>query len=685
MPPAFPPELPSYISLDRDVCNDLAAVEQREWLVTNGLGGFACATVAGTLTRRYHGLLIAALSPPRARTLLVTKIDELARVANQAFALGTNRWASGAIDPQGFRYLDAAHLEGSVPVLNYVIGDARLEKRVWMQHGANTTYVEYHSARASAPVTLELKVLVNYRDFNNLTHAGDWRMQIASVPNGVCVTAFDGATPFYLRSAAASAELISEPGQPPGSVWYRDYELAEERARGMENREDHLHAATFRVTLQPGASASLVFSVDANASLDGAAALEAERSRQRDLLARFPSARRAVAAPVPDWVPQLVLAADAFLVAAAEKVPETPSQIIAGYPWFGVWSRDAMISLPGLTLVTGWPEIARRILRSFARQIDRGMLPNFFPDSGQPPEFNTVDAALWYIDALRQFVGQTGDLDLARELFGGVQEIISYYSQGTRYSIHVDPADGLLYCGEPGTQLTWMDARENGQPVTPRIGKPVEINALWLNALAAATNLALQIGKPAQAFEQAAARARSGFARFWNAKASCCFDVLDGPQGSDASVRPNQVFAVSLPVSALDPAQQRAVVETCAAHLLTPCGLRTLAPDDPAYRGRYDGPQAERDAAYHQGTVWAWLLGPFVEAHWKVYQDRDAARRILGSMAGQLGEAGLGAISEIFDGDPPFTARGCFAQAWSVAEILRAWSVVAAGKSVKEK
>ena len=302
----------SAVRLSHDLCSDLPSAEQREWLVTNGLGGFACGTVAGTLTRRYHGLLIAALSPPRARTLLVSKIDEIARLedANESFALGANRWAGGAIDPQGFCYLTEFRLEGSIPVWTYTLKNAQLEKRLWMQHGANTTYVEYRLAQSDAPVELECKILVNYRDFNNLTHANGWRMQIDAVPNGLRVTAFDHATPFYLRSAAASAELAQVQGSPPGALWYCNYELSEERDRGLEDCEDHLYAATFRVKLNPGATASLVFSTDANASLDAAASLAAEQSRERDILSLFAGAHSQGAPPpaanAPSWIRQLV-------------------------------------------------------------------------------------------------------------------------------------------------------------------------------------------------------------------------------------------------------------------------------------------------------------------------------------------------------------------------------------------
>jgi predicted glycogen debranching enzyme len=690
MPSSNSIELPSYINLPREICTDPAAANRREWLVTNGLGGFASATSTGLLTRKYHGLLVAALDPPRRRTLLVAKVDEIAAIADQRYELGVNRWADGSISPQGNRYLDSLRLEGAIPVWTYGVPgsnsgeQAQLEKRVWMQHGANTTYLQYRLVCARSPFTLEIKVLVNYRDFGACTHAGDWRMNLSAIDRGVRVIAFDGAVPFYLRSVESAAEIP----QADGALWYRNFDLAEEAARGYDHIDDHLHAATFRVTLQPGSTASLVFSVDGSASLDAAAALTAEQNRQRELISNSVASASKQDASAQPWLPQLVLAADAFVVLAASAMhsqqQQSAPQIIAGYPWFGVWSRDTLISLPGLTLATGRPEFAREILRTFSKFLNAGMLPNFFPESGAEPEYNSVDASLWFIESLRRYVEQTRDFTIVRDLFSAVAEIIDRYTAGTRFGIHVDPKDGLLYAGEPATnnrpatQLTWMDARVNGIPITPRVGKPIEINALWLNALTTAASFARELGSsiaPGQSenkFLAAAAQARKSFPRFWNSELSACFDVIDGPSGNDPSLRPNQIFAVSLIDSGLTTDQQRAVVDSCARELLTPYGLRTLAPNDPAYRGRYEGAQSQRDAAYHRGTAWPWLLGPFITAHWKVYQDRAAAQRIIESAAAALNRAALGTISEICDADPPFTPRGCVAQAWSVAELLRA-------------
>jgi predicted glycogen debranching enzyme len=347
--------------------------------------------------------------------------------------------------------------------------------------------------------------------------------------------------------------------------------------------------------------------------------------------------------------------------------------VIAGYHWFSDWGRDTMIALPGLTIPTGRLAVAARVLRTFARYIDEGMLPNRFPDAGEQPEYNTADATLWFFEALRSYRAASGDDDLIRDLLPQLQEIIAAHQQGTRYGIRVDPEDGLLFAGADNDQLTWMDARVDGLAITPRHGKPVEINALWYNALHTMATFAEDFQLPFGEYVEAAERAAAGFARFWNAEAACLFDVIDGPNGDDASIRPNQIFAVSLHYSALSETQQRAVVETCARHLLTSHGLRTLDPTHSAFRWHFVGGRAERDAMYHQGPVWAWLIGPFVSAHLRVYNDKAAARRFLLPLMQHLADAGLGSISELFDAQPPYTPRGTIAQAWSVAEVLRAW------------
>ncbi len=652
------------VSFGREICGDLQIAETREWLVTNGLGGFASGTVSGNPTRRFHGLLIAALHPPLGRTLLVSKFDEVADYDGKTYSLSTNRWKSGATDPQGYRLIEEFHLEGASPVWRYALADARLTKTLWMQQGANTTYIRYQLESASSRLKFQVKLLVNYRDFYSLTQADGWRMEVGHVENGLRVMAFAGATPFYLLASGGNFALSQE--------WYCGFELPEEQYRGFNCDEDHLHAGTLIADLAPGESITLVASTDPEASLDSQSSWQAHRERDNLRLTQFQNTH--AGRDVPAWAGQLALAADQFIVERPPEGASRASTVIAGYHWFGDWGRDAMVSLPGLALATGRPEIARNILLSWADFADQGMLPNRFPETGEKPEYNTVDAALWYFQAVREYWTTSHDLEFLRTVFPTLAEIIQRYVQGTRYNIHVDSSDGLLYAGEPGVQLTWMDARVGNRVVTPRIGKPVEVNALWLNALSAMKEFAAELLEPTAELTRAAQQALRGFGRFWNPAESCCFDVLDAPGGNDASVRPNQIFAVSLPVSPFDLEWQRAIVQTIECRLLTSHGLRSLDPDDPRYCGAYGGDQGRRDAAYHQGTVWGWLLGPFVLAHLRVWNDHAAAARFLEPMVHQLQTHGLGTASEIFDGDAPFAPRGCIAQAWTVAELLRAWA-----------
>jgi predicted glycogen debranching enzyme len=661
------------VKIGRESCGVLDVAEQREWLVTNSIGGFASGTVSGNLTRRYHGLLVAALHPPVGRMELVAKLDETVRYDALDYALGTNRWASGAIEPHGYVHIESFRLDGTTPVWRFAIGDALLEKRVWMRHGENTTYVQYAMLRGSQTAELELRTLINYRDFHSNTHAGDWHMKIDAVQSGLQITAFEGATPFYLLSADAKIE--------PRHEWCRDFFLPLEKYRGLDNREDCLLAAVFRATLQVSQSVTLVFSTNAAAALDGDVAQAQNTERESDLLAQWSSANEpAAASKSPRWVRQLILAADQFVV--RRDLPEAPEDsdgksIIAGYHWFGDWGRDTMIALPGLTLATGRVDIAKTILLSFARYVDGGMLPNNFPDAGGQPEYNTVDAALWFFEAVRQYFAATQDTDTLARLFPVMAQMIDAHVAGTRYQIHVDPADGLLYAGEPGVQLTWMDAKVGDWVVTPRTGKPVEINALWFNALETMADLAPAAKESRERFAKLAARTKQSFTKFWNHSSGYCYDVIDAPGiGNDPALRPNQLFAVSLPQSPLPPEQQKAVVDICARRLLTSYGLRSLAQSETGYQGHYGGGVRERDGAYHQGTVWGWLLGPFVLAHLRVYADRSAAMSFLEPLGKQIHSHGLGTLSEIFDGEAPFTARGCIAQAWTVAEVLRAWRAI---------
>jgi predicted glycogen debranching enzyme len=531
--------------------------------------------------------------------------------------------------------------------------------------------------RGRTLVELEAKVLVNYRDFHSTLRARDRQMRVEPVENGVRVVAFEGAMPFYLKSSEAAVE--------PRHEWYRDYLLPAETDRGLDDSEDRLYAARFHCRLGLGEKVTLVFTTAEKTALDGEQA-RAEQANHEWKLFQAWQAQRARASKVaaedePGWLWQLVLAADQFVVKRDVKDEPDGQSIIAGYHWFNDWGRDAMISLPGLTLATGRPELARKILRSFSRHADKGMLPNNFPDNGGTPEYNTVDATLWYFEALRQYYEATRDLDLISELFAVLAAIIDAHVLGTRYNIKVDPADALLGAGSAEVQLTWMDAKVDDRVVTPRTGKPVEVNALWINALNTMLEFARLLGRPAEGYAKLGEKAARYFQRFWNPARDCCFDVIDIPGGGqDATMRPNQIFAVALPVSPLSAKQQKSVVDAVADYLLTSNGLRSLGPLETGYQGHYRGGPRERDSAYHQGTVWAWLLGAFSLAHYRVYQDREAAQGFLEPLGRSINSGGLGSIGEIFDGDPPFRPGGSIAQSWSVAETIRAWEAASAAR-----
>ncbi len=653
------------IGFGREICRDFSCASQREWLVANGIGGFASGTVAGALTRRYHGLLIAALRPPLGRTLLVTKLEESATYAGQTYALSSDLWANGAVQPQGYQYLEHFYLDGSIPVWIYAIGDALLEKRIWMQPGENTTYIRYRCLRASAAsVHLALRLLVNARDYHGITHANQApEISIDDYPGGVHFHSPAAPAGWSVRSLSTIVQACHS--------WQPNYYLSVEAKRGESALEDHLAAAIFTGELQVYQNLTLVASTEPEANLDGETALAARQVYERKVLA---TAAPLIHTDSPDRaaLEHLIQAADQFIVKRPTPLDPHGKTILAGYPWFSDWGRDTMIALPGLTLVTGREEIARSILRTFANYIDRGMLPNRFPDQGETPEYNTVDAGLWFFEALRAYLEKTHDLELIEEIFPALAEMVDWHQRGTRYRIRCDPGDGLLMAGEEGVQLTWMDVKIGDWVVTPRSGKPVEINALWYNALRSMADFARLLGKSAEPYEQAADRARQGFQRFWNPQMNCLFDVLDGAQGNDASLRPNQLIAVSIHHSPVALGQQKAILDCCARVLLTSFGLRSLAPKEAGYISHYGGDRWQRDAAYHQGTVWSWLIGPFVSAHLKVYRDPDLAWSFLKPLFDHLAEAGLGSISEIFDAEPPFAPAGCIAQAWSVGEALRA-------------
>jgi predicted glycogen debranching enzyme len=658
--------MPDPVRLGRDVCGVLDDALRREWLVTGGTGGYAMGTVAGGLTRRYHALLVAATQPPMGRVVTVAGMSEavLDAAGGGPLYLHTQEWESGAVEPRGHVVIESFELEGQVPTWRYAVPGGLLEKRVWMKRGSETTFVTYTLTRTAAgsALSLELRPLCTWRDHHALGRAGAM-VQVDAVDEGLSVT-FAGAPAYWVRLAGAEVALDGE--------WYRDLHLRAEAERGLPAGQDLYAAGTLRVPLQPSTTVALSISLDPSVRPEEAAAsLAAEAEHSAALLRAAPESS-------PPWVARLVLAADQFVATRAGL-----STVTAGFPWFGDWGRDTMISLPGLALATGRPEIAASLLRGFARYVDHGLLPNRFPDHGETPEYNTVDATLWYVEALRSYVAETGDHALVRELWPVLGDVVSWHVRGTLHGIGVDPADGLLRSGEAGVQLTWMDAKVDGWVVTPRAGKPVEISALWHNALCCMEDWAARLSLPApDGVDLAALRAQvaDSFGRYWNPSTAYLDDVLDGPDGADPAVRPNAVIAASLHHTPLSRGRIAAVVSRAQRDLLTSLGLRSLAPGSPGYVAAYLGDLRDRDSAYHQGTVWPWLIGPFAVAHLRAFNDGAVVRSFLEPLADHLRDAGIGSVSEIADASPPHTPRGCPWQAWSVAELLRAWRAVAPGE-----
>ncbi|MDE3076405.1 MAG: glycogen debranching enzyme N-terminal domain-containing protein, partial [Chloroflexota bacterium] len=622
----------------------LDALLSREWLCTNGLGGYASSTFAGCNTRRYHGLLVAALQPPVGRTLLLSKLDETLWVGPSWFDLGTNEYHDGTIQPDGYRYLSEVKLELGIPTWTFTFPGWRLEKKVWMEHEQNTTFVRYALAEAASACRLELAPLCAFRDFHSEQHGSpDWQFRTWQDERGWRIEAYDGAQPYWLACDHPA-------GLDPQADWYWQFLHREERERGLDYLEDLFRPGTMAAAIVPLQPVLIRASTEAEPA-PFAGALERAEERARTVIASGFGSKTGEDAEASPVRAQLLLAADQFIVRRDTAVGRG-STIVAGYHWFGDWGRDSMISLPGLTLTTGRLAIAREILTTFAALVSEGLLPNLFAEQGAA-SFNTADATLWFFHAIDCYLRAGRDPALLAELFPTLDGIIQWHLQGTRYHIHVDPADSLLYAGEPGVQITWMDAKIGDWVVTPRIGKPVEINALWFNAICLMAAWARELQLDASEYQRLATEIGASFRRrFWYAAGNSLYDVVDGPEGNDSSLRPNQILAVSLPFAPIFGAQAKTVVDAVSSTLLTPFGLRSLAGEDPRYVARYSGDVWLRDGSYHQGTVWPWLIGPFIDAHVRVYQDRTAALKLLEPLLDHLSSAaGLGTISEIFDGD----------------------------------
>jgi predicted glycogen debranching enzyme len=649
------------IRFGADICADFQSASTREWLETNGIGGFAAGTISGANTRRYHGLLTAATRPPLGRVTMLSKFEETLFVDGKAFELSANRYPN-RIYPEGFRYLKNFRLD-PFPVWTFEAGGVRIEKKVFMIYGENSTVCRWSAVVADEPpeenrrpeIRLELKPLLSFCDYHALQreNAGFNADYEAASENAVSVKPIDEMPALFFNHNARSVEK--------SGFWYRNFEYAIERERGFDFHEDLFQPFVLKFDLSDSA---IVIASTEKRDFDAAANFE-----ESEIIRREKLIEKAAAAAKDDFTKQLVLAADQFIVSRG-----AGKTIIAGYPWFSDWGRDTMIALNGLTLATNRADIARSILLEFSGHISDGMLPNRFPDAGDEADYNTVDATLWYFEAVRAYAEKTGDYEFVRaNLYEKLADIIIWHLRGTRYEIHVD-TDGLLYAGTPGVQLTWMDAKIGDLVVTPRAGKAVEIQALWYNALKVMADFARRFdaAEDKARYEAMAETARYSFNQvFWNDADECLFDLVANGK-RDAAVRPNQIFAVSLPHSMVGEERARKIVRKVETELLTPYGLRSLSPTDAQYCPVYVGSPFDRDSAYHQGTVWGWLTGAFVDAYRKVYpDDKSRVGEILENFKNHLTEAGLGQISEIFDADEPHNPRGCPAQAWSVAEVLR--------------
>ncbi|MBU6479001.1 MAG: glycogen debranching enzyme N-terminal domain-containing protein [Nitrospirae bacterium] len=645
------------MKVDKEECRDLDRALSLEWLETNGLGGFSSGTVAGANTRRYHALLLTARKPPSERFVLVNHLDEWLEVDGQTIPISTNLYPN-AIHPEGYKQCTGFTTD-PWPTWTYHRHGTVVQREVFCVRGRDLVVIRWtlagHSKKA---ITLRVRPMVSGRDYHATHHMNDSLLTTAT-------TVADGLVSWRPYSGLSSVQAFQNGGYRHDPTWIRTVQFPAEQQRGLDFEEDWWSPGEFTYRLDHGAAATLVLTTESIDSVDVAVLTEGERKRRAGLRASAPT--------TDSLAGELWCAVEAYLSARGSR-----QTVIAGYPWFIDWGRDTFISLPGLCLVTGRWEIAWQTIESFAAHISQGMVPNRFPDIGEQPEYNTIDASLWFVHAIERYFVYSKDEARVREVaWPAVRQIIDGYRQGTRYDIHMDE-DGLIAGGIPGSQLTWMDAKVGDWVITPRHGKPVEIQALWTRALEIGERLATKFGEPAYAErcredrKQAVASFR---AKFWNEAGGYLYDVIDGPEGDDASIRPNQIYTIALCDDLVTKEQAQRILRVVEEHLLTPVGLRTLSPKDNRYRPRYEGGVVERDGAYHQGTVWPFLLGPYVTAWRKVNGNSPAkraeARAFLNGLEGHLHDACLGQVSEIFDAEAPHHARGCFAQAWSVAEPLR--------------
>jgi glycogen debranching enzyme len=662
------------------------ATLNREWLVTNGLGGYASGTLVGIIARRYHGYLVAALPAPFGRVMMFNDlVERLEFPSGKLYQLGGEERAGVPLKMEAAEHLAEFRLEAGLPVWRYELESAVIEKRLVLPHGQNSVHVNYRLVSGAEKVRLMLRPSVHFRPHEEAVSAElDAAYVLVVADDRYEVVLGEKLPPLRFLLYGSRAQLTVDKLRIQQIV-YR----IEER-RGYPARGDLWSPGYFHAELGPDADATLVASTEGWECMYGlkpSEAIAAEQERRRRLLQQAGDKVAGNGQPEAEGgetVSELILAADQFLitpagrvqdVARARAVGDEVRSMIAGYHWFTDWGRDAMISLEGITLTTGRFTEAAWILRTFGHYIRDGLIPNLFPEGKNEGLYHTADATLWFFHAVDRYTEVTRDRSVLKMLLPKLVDIFDHHMQGTLFGIGVDPVDGLLKQGAEGYALTWMDAKVDGWVVTPRRGKAVEINGLWYNALRLLEGWLSDEGQSASRVAEAANKAQKSFnERFWSPQAKFLFDVIDGPEGDDLACRPNQLLAISLKHPVLDPSHWESVVEIARSRLLTPVGLRSLSPDHRDYKPNYDGDLRSRDAAYHQGTVWAWLIGPFIDAWLKVHpDDRAGAKGFLKGFASHLHEASVGSLSEIFDAEPPFSPRGCIAQAWSVAEVLRCW------------
>ncbi|MGQ9791785.1 MAG: amylo-alpha-1,6-glucosidase [Armatimonadota bacterium] len=646
-------ECPPPLQFAQDSVRDLSTATGREWLLTNGIGGFACGTIAGVRTRRYHGLLTAATPHPVGRVLVLAEIEAWVEKDSRSYPISAHLY-HGAIHPNGIRYLKRFNLH-PCPTHLYAVENVVIERQVWLVPSLNAVMVRYTLPSGRGTVRLRLTPLFACRDYHALTHVNSALNPQAEevAPSLYRLTPYPGFPAIFLHTGGAY--FI------PRADWYYAFHYPAESERGLDDTEDLWTPGRLVCELQGGESLTVAV------SLEPLAQVPAEPPEGQTVPKPFCEHPLASA---------LWCAAEQFIIRRQQGI-----SIVAGYPWFTDWGRDAMISLRGILLVRGRHTEAREVLNLFATHMRDGLIPNRFPDVGEEPEYNTADATLWLAWMAECYRQQTDDEEFFREtIYPRLKECLSAYLQGTRFGIRIDPADGILRVGEPGWQVTWMDAKVGDHVVTPREGKPVEIAALWLQFLQVLADSARRYDDLAtlRIADDLLRQARESFmSRFWIADLRYLADVVDDLGRQDPRLRPNQLLALAIPLPPVPRDTAKHIVHTVGRHLLTPYGLRTLAPYDPEYRGRYQGDVWSRDTAYHQGTVWTWLLGPYADALLFAFGESASTlsrvRALLKPFEKHLRHAGLGTVSEIFDGDPPHHPRGCFAQAWSVAELLRIW------------